>query len=44
MANGIKIKGGMGGNGVGKGRRDRTEYLKRVSKKARRAQGKVACR
>jgi hypothetical protein len=39
---GIKIKKGMGGSRCGKGRRDLTAVLKKVSKKARRAEGKKA--
>lgn len=33
----MKIKSGMGGSRNGKSRRDKTETLKKVSKKARRA-------
>jgi len=40
----MKIKIGMGGSRNGKSRREGTETLKRNSKKARRAEGKVACR
>jgi hypothetical protein len=39
---GIKIKKGMAGSRCGKGRWEPTAYLKKVSKKARRAEGKKA--
>jgi hypothetical protein len=39
----IKIKSGMGGSRCGKGRWEPTAVLKKVSKKARRAQAKKDC-
>lgn len=36
----VKVKSGMGGSRCGKGRREPTAFLKKVSKKRRRAQGK----
>ena len=38
----MKIKAGMGGSRNGRSRRDKTETLKKVSKKARRALDKKA--
>ena len=40
----MKIKKGMGGSRNGKSRTEKTEVLKRLSKKARRSQGKKACK
>lgn len=40
----MKIKTGMGGSRCGKGRREPTAVLKTNSKKARRAEGKRACK
>lgn len=39
----VKIKQGMGGSNNGKGRREPTGVLKRISSKARRAEAKKAC-
>ena len=39
-----KVKSGMGGSRCGRGRREPTAVLKHDSKKARRAEGKSACR
>jgi len=36
----MKIKGGMGGSRCGRGRREKTEWLKKYSKKKRRIEGK----
>jgi hypothetical protein len=36
----VKVKSGMGGSRCGKGRRERTETLKKLSKKFRRQQAK----
>jgi hypothetical protein len=38
------IKNGMGGSRNGRGRWEKTEVLKKDSKKKRRAQGKAECR
>lgn len=43
MAKPIKIKKGMGGSRCGRGRWEPTAYLKSISKKRRRAEGKKAC-
>ncbi len=43
MAN-VKIKKGMGGSRNGKSRTEKTEVLKKYSKKARRCVGKRQCR
>ena len=40
----IKIKSGMGGSLNGKNRYYGTEFLKKISKKGRRAEGKAACK
>jgi hypothetical protein len=37
----MKVKNGMGGSRNGKGRREPTAVLKKMSKKARREQGKA---
>jgi hypothetical protein len=39
----IKIKKGMAGSNGGRSRREGTEFLKHVSKKARRVEGKKEC-
>jgi len=38
-----KVKSGMGGSRCGKGRREKTGFLKQQSKKRRRKQSKKAC-
>ena len=39
----IKLKKGMGGSNKGKSRTEKTEVLKKFSKKARRREGKKIC-
>lgn len=40
----IKVKGGMKGSSAGRGRGEKTDELKRYSKKARRRQGRYLAR
>jgi len=40
----IKVKRGMAGSRCGKGRRDSTEFLKKMSKKLRRREGRQSCK